>query len=279
MRKLWKNRPLLIGVLAVVLFFVLAGLTMGSRTEGDGWDLFASAVMPVQSFVRGITEDVTAFFVRVFNPSALEEENAALREMLTEYQIRNALLEETQRENARLTSLMDFADSNTGMYYVTAKVIAKSSNPYIDTLTLNVGTRSGVAEQMAVVVADGVVGRVTEVGATWCKVRTLLNDDMRLSVMVERTRDEGMLGGLIQKDGVTEGLQLYYLPANASLEAGDRILTSGLGGVFPRGLYVGRVLYLPGESAAFDACVETEVDFSHLEEVLVILGMDGVTDG
>ena len=259
MRKLWRNRPLLIGILAVVLFFVLAGLTMGSRTEEDGWDLFASAVMPVQNFARGITEDVTAFFVRVFNPSVLEEE--------------------TQRENARLTELMDFADSNTGMYYVTAKVIAKSSNPYVGTLTLNVGTRSGVAEKMAVVVANGVVGRVTEVGATWCKVRTLQNDDMRLSVMVERTRDEGMLGGLIQNDGVTDGLQLYYLPANASLEAGDRILTSGLGGVFPRGLYVGRVLYLPGESAAFDACVETEVDFSHLEEVLVILGMDGVTDG
>lgn len=279
MRKLWKNKPALIGILAIALFLLLAGLTMGKRTEGGAWDLFGQAAMPVQEFVHGLTDKVTGFFVRVFRPSELERENERLRRQLTEYEMKNALLEETMRENARLTELLDFVDSNAGLYYVTAKVIARSEGVTVDTLTLNVGTRHGVTEKMAVVVADGIVGRVAEVGTTWCKVRTMLNDDMRISVMVERTRDEGMLGGLVLEGGDLVGLQLYYLPTGAEMETGDRIRTSGLGGVFPRGLYVGEVLYLAAaEDAAFDACVSTEVDFLHLEEVLVILGMDEVAD-
>lgn len=275
MRKLWKNKPVLIGIVAIALFLLLAGLTMGSRTESGAWDLFGQAAMPAQEFVHGLTADVTAFFTRVFRPSELEEENALLKQQLSEYKLKNALLEETMRENARLTELLDFADSNTGMYYVTAKVIARSEGVTVDTLTLNVGTRQGVTEKMAVVVADGIVGRVVEVGTTWCKVRTMLNDDMRISAMIERTRDEGMLGGLVTDGGDMVGLQLYYLPAGAEPESGDRVLTGGLGGVFPRGLYVGEVLYpADAENDAFDACVATSVDFEHLEEVLVILGMD-----
>ena len=277
MRKLWKNKPVLIGIAAIALFVLLAALTMGKRTEKGAWDLFGQAAMPVQTFVHGLTDDVTAFFVRVFRPSELEQENAALRAELTEQKMKNALLEETMRENARLTELLDFADSNTGMYYVTAKVIARSEGASVDTLTLNVGTRNGVTEKMAVVVSDGIVGRVAEVGTTWCKVRTMLNDDMRISVMVEQTRDEGMLGGLVLDGGGMVGLQLYYLPAGAVVTAGDRVLTSGLGGVFPRGLFVGEVLYAAtAEDGAYDACVSTDVDFVHLEEVLVILGMDEV---
>ena len=98
---------------------------------------------------------------------------------------------------------------------------------------------------------------------------------MRISVMVERTRDEGMLGGLILENGQLVGLKLYYLPKDADLQVGDTIVTSGLGGIFPKGLYVGKVLFLADEdNGAYDACVVSDVDFEHLEEVLIILGKE-----
>ena len=158
---------------------------------------------------------------------------------------------------------------------MTAPVSAKNLNPYVDTLTVRGGSRSGITEQMAAVNAQGIVGRVIEVGATYAKIRTLQNDDMRISVMVERTRDEGMLGGLILENGQLVGLKLYYLPKDADLQVGDTIVTSGLGGIFPKGLYVGKVLFLADEdNGAYDACVVSDVDFEHLEEVLIILGKE-----
>ena len=104
----------------------------------------------------------------------------------------------------------------------------------------------------------------------------MFNEDMRISVMVERTRDEGMLGGLILENGQMVGLKLYYLPKDADLQVGDTIVTSGLGGIFPKGLYVGKVIFLADEdNGEYDACVVSDVDFEHLEEVLIVLGSEG----
>ena len=276
MKKLWKNRPILIALLASALFLVLAALTVGRRTASRAEDMFSSAVLPVQEAVSDVTDRVTDFFTRVFYPSRIQEENERLNQLVAAYERRLILYEAMEQENARLAELLDYTSANSSFYFMTAPISAKNMNPYVDTLTVQGGSRSGVAEQMAAVNAQGIVGRVIEVGATYSKIRTLQNDDMRISVMVERTRDEGMLGGLIIEDGQLVGLKLYYLPKDADLQVGDVIVTSGLGGIFPKGLYVGKVLYLTDEdNGEYDACVVSDVDFEHLEEVLIILGKEG----
>ena len=276
MKKLWKNRPILIALLASALFLVLAALTVGRRTASRAEDMFSSAVLPVQEAVSDVTDRVTDFFTRVFYPSRIQEENERLNQLVAAYERRLILYEAMEQENARLAELLDYTSANSSFYFMTAPISARNMNPYVDTLTVQGGSRSGVAEQMAAVNAQGIVGRVIEVGATYSKIRTLQNDDMRISVMVERTRDEGMLGGLIIEDGQLVGLKLYYLPKDADLQVGDVIVTSGLGGIFPKGLYVGKVLYLTDEdNGEYDACVVSDVDFEHLEEVLIILGKEG----
>ena len=276
MKKLWKNRPILIALLAAALFLVLAALTVGRRTASRTEDVFSSAMLPVQEAVSGVTDRVTDFFTRVFYPSRIQEENERLNQLVAAYERRLILYEAMEQENARLSELLDYTSANSSFYFMTAPISARNMNPYVDTLTVRGGSRSGVSEQMAAVNAQGIVGRVIEVGATYSKIRTLQNDDMRISVMVERTRDEGMLGGLIIEDGQLVGLKLYYLPKNADLQVGDTIVTSGLGGIFPKGLYVGKVLYLADEdNGEFDACIVSDVDFEHLEEVLIILGKEG----
>lgn len=276
MKKLWKNRPILIALLAAALFLVLTALTVGRRTASRAEDMFSTAVLPVQEAVSSVTDRVTDFFTRVFYPSRIQEENERLNQLVAAYERRLILYEAMEQENARLAELLDYTSANSSFYFMTAPISARNLNPYVDTLTIRGGSRSGVAEQMAAVNAQGIVGRVVEVGATYSKIRTLQNDDMRISVMVERTRDEGMLGGLIIVDGQLVGLKLYYLPKDADLQVGDVIVTSGLGGIFPKGLYVGKVLYLTDEdNGEYDACVVSDVDFEHLEEVLIILGKEG----
>ena len=156
-----------------------------------------------------------------------------------------------------------------------ASVIGRDSNPYIDTITLNAGSRSGVTEKMAVITPHGVVGRVSEVGPNWCRVKTMCDEKMRISVMVQRTRDEGMLGGLHLENGEIVGTMLYYLPGKADIRVGDTIRTSGIGGFFPKGLYVGTVLSVNDAGrGTYDAIVSMDIDFLHLEEALIVIGVD-----
>ena len=276
MKKLWRNRPILIALLAAALFLALVALTVGRRSASRAEDIFSGAVLPVQEAVNDVTNRVTDFFTRVFFPSSIQQENERLNQLVSAYERRLILYEAMEQENARLAELLDYASANSNFYFMTAPVSAQNLNPYVDTITVRGGTRSGITEQMAAVTAQGIVGRVIEVGATYSKIRTMQNEDMRISVMVERTRDEGMLGGLVIENGQLVGLKLYYLPKDADIQVGDTIVTSGLGGIFPKGLYVGKVIFLTDEdNGEYDACVTSDVDFEHLEEVLIILGKEG----
>ncbi len=273
MRKLWKNRPMWIALIAIILLVVLAGFTANGSGTKDG--LFRTALAPVAGFLHTAESQVADFFARVFTPSEIREENARLRETVLLQEQKLALLDETEKENARLSELLNFTDANPNLHFVTASVIGRDSNPYIDTITLNAGSRSGVTEKMAVITPDGVVGRVSEVGPNWCRVKTMCDDKMRISVMVQRTRDEGMLGGLYEPDGELLGTFLYYLPGKADVRTGDTIRTSGIGGFFPKGLYVGTVIAVNEEGkGTHDAIVSMDIDFLHLEEALIVVGVD-----
>jgi len=273
MRKLWKMRPMWIALIAIVLLIVLAAFTANGRGSGDG--LFRTALTPVADFLHSVQKEVGGFFTRVFTPDTLREENEQLRETVLLQQQQLALLDETEKENARLTELLNYVETNPNLRFVTASVIGRDSNPYIDTIMLNAGSRSGVTEKMAVITPDGVVGRVSEVGPNWCRVKTMCDEKMRISVMVQRTRDEGMLGGLYEQDGELIGTLLYYLPGKADVRTGDTIRTSGIGGFFPKGLYVGTVIAVNEEGkGTHDAIVSMDVDFLHLEEALIVVGVD-----
>ena len=275
MRKLWKNRPLWIAWIAIVLLIGLAAFTAFYRGAAPVDRLFRNASAPVANVLHTAQQHVQAFFVRVFDPSGVQAENDRLKEQVLVQQQQLALLDETEKENARLSELLNFVEANPNMRYVTASVIGRDSNPYLDTITLNAGTRSGVSEKMAVLTADGIVGRVFEVGPNWCRVKTMCNDEMRISVMVQRTRDEGMLGGLYEEDGILIGLKLYYLPNKADIQVGDVIRTSGIGGFFPKGLYAGTVISVNEDGKGnYDAIVSLDVDFLHIENALIVVGVD-----
>ena len=106
MKKLWKNRPILIALLASALFLVLAALTVGRRTASRAEDMFSSAVLPVQEAVSNVTDRVTDFFTRVFYPSRIQEENERLNQLVAAYERRLILYEAMEQENARLAELL-----------------------------------------------------------------------------------------------------------------------------------------------------------------------------
>ena len=117
-----------------------------------------------------------------------------------------------------------------------------------------------------------IVGRVSEVGYDWCKVTCIIDSSSIVPILVERTRDNCMAHGLLEGTRGDASMELYYLPSDrTNLEPGDIVVTSGIDGIYPKGILVGTVteVFVEGE---INAVISPSVDFMHLEEVAVILG-------
>jgi len=124
---------------------------------------------------------------------------------------------------------------------------------------------------MPVICADGLVGRVTEVGATWSKVTAVLDAETSVPVMVERTRDNCMVRGVLNTVDSEAGMELYYLPRDRTdLVPGDTVITSGIGGIYPKGIKIGSVREVLTSDGEANAIISPSVDFVHIEEVFII---------
>jgi rod shape-determining protein MreC len=166
---------------------------------------------------------------------ALKEENARLAEenhTLLEWQ---TIGRELQSQNAALRDLLKFTPDPRASY-VTAPVIADTSSSYIRSLIVLAGENDGVVKGQAAITGAGLVGRVLEVGKRASRVLLLTDISARVPVVIERTRDQAVLAG-----NNSDNPELRYLPRDVDIKAGDRVVTSGIGGNFPPGLPVGEV--------------------------------------
>jgi rod shape-determining protein MreC len=187
---------------------------------------------------------------------ALRAENARLREQnlrLLEWQ---SAARQLSLENAALRQLLNMPTDPDRPTAVAGRVVADAGGPFVHTVLVDVGADDGVARGMAAVNERGLIGRVIEVGRHSARVLLLTDFNSRIPVMVEPSRDQAILAG-----NNTRRPSLVFLPLNPRLAVGNRVVTSGRGGVLPPGLEVGTV-------SAIDAAgvtVEPLVDFARLE--------------
>lgn len=266
---------------AVLVLLILIFATSGDRTVSWFESAVGSIAQPVQTFASNVSNGVVGFFERVFNVTDADRENEQLKLRLAQLEQSEYEKEELRLENERLKELLNYSEQNKNYEFVTAAVIAKGQGVWFDSFTINAGRTHGIEKDMPVVVSSGLVGRVTDVGATWAKVSTIIDSRSTVSVMVERTRDGAMVQGVLES-GSSSTLELYYLPSGSDLVPGDVIVTNGLGGVFPKGIAVGRVSEvtrtLDNNTNERNALVTPAVDFNHLEEVMVIIAVEGAEE-
>jgi len=195
------------------------------------------------------------------------------RDFVTVYQDNRSLAAENERllnwqqaalklasENARLRELLKLTPEPTTTF-VTARVIANSGGAYVRSLMVHAGSENGVERGQAAVTGEGLVGRVTEVGSRAARVLLVTDLNSRVPVIVEGAQHRALLTG-----DNSERPCLRYLDARAGVEVGDRVVTSGQGGVFPPGLPVGVVASLDGEAPR----VEPYVDLSRVEYLRIV---------
>ena len=215
-------------------------------------------------FTVGFLQDVFDFVPDYF---ALREENRILREqnlVLTDELSRHR---NAAAENARLHRMLGLKEQSAAEY-AAANVVGKNFQFFRNTVTIDVGTDAGVAENMPVVSHDGLVGRVVATSARYSVVQILFHREMRASVKVERSRVDGILGW----DG-DPNLKLHNVAKTLDVIVGDRVVTSEYSSLFPPGLPVGVVTRTYEETGDLFQTVEITpfADLYRIEEVFVLL--------
>jgi len=269
---IWRNRPLMVTIIVVIILLVVLVITAGDNNMTGSESLVGRLLSPVQNGLYSATEAVGGFFSRIFSGSDLETQNQELEARVAELEARLQDYEELQLENERLKTLTNFVAENSDLTYVGAKVIGVTPGHWFNLFILNAGIKDGIAVDMPVVTGDGLVGRVVHCGPNFCRVMAIIDSASGVSAIVERTRDHGIVKGTVSSGDENKLLSLANLPLDADLVPGDTVITSGLSGVFPKGIPIGEITEVSPSSDGMsnEAVVTPWVDFEHLEEVLII---------
>lgn len=225
-----------------------------------------SVSTPVQTAIRWSIETAWDGMQSYFLLLRTQENNRDLalenRRLLNEI----ASFQEVARENERLRQLVEFNNPLEGKKVV-AQVIAQDVSPEFRTIKLNKGNRQGIEVGMAVISLEGVVGRVIRAGQNFSDVLSLQDSSSAIDGLIQRNRVRGVVEGL----GGSQ-LSMKYLRRTDDVQEGDLIVSSGIGGLFPKGLAIGKVTSVKKKNFGITQTVEVSptVDFNRLEEVTVI---------
>lgn len=269
-----KNKAVIITGAAVA-----AAAAVGIASHIIGFNPINNAVRailsPFQTGVSYVGDKIEGMVEFVWEMDSYREENERLSAELLEQQ--SALRDVTQyrEENERLRSLLDLQQSLTSFSSVAAPVIGYSENAYYDKIEIGKGTINGISEGNTVISGEGVVGIVTEVGANWAMITTMINEDNAMGVRIVRTGDIAVLEG--DRELSEKGLcKMTFVDASVNIIVGDLIETSGSGGIYPSGLQVGSITEIKSDNMGqIDyAAIKPNVDLKSLHEVLVINGVN-----
>lgn len=196
----------------------------------------------------------------------VREENQQLRKEIEWLRGQHSQLRESVAATERLTALLQFKEQALPAM-VAAQVIGRDATNRYRAIILNKGESDGIKPDMGVVTPAGVVGRVVKTTGASSVVLLVTDPSNAIAGLIQRTRDEGVV------EGTQEGLaQMKYIPLLSTLRDGDRVVTSGLVGDFPRGLVIGTITRIDKQEGALFQSAELmpEVDIGRVEEVLVI---------
>ena len=189
------------------------------------------------------------------------------REILALKQKINAA-EEALQENRRLKGLLAFRQDSP-LSLLAAKVIARDPDNWSSAIIIDKGKKDGVRPAMVVISEGGLVGKVMESGSTTSKIMLLTDPNLSVSAMLQRSREEGLVSGTLGKL-----LIMRYLSADIDIKLSDVVITSGLSRIYPKGIIIGRVAEVETQfsGSSHFAMIKPEVNFSSLEEVMVVTG-------
>ena len=262
-----RSGLILLGILALLFALMAMQIRQGGPAPQEGTLLRLAS--PVLRGISGMSRGLSELWGEYVNLRHTRQRNTSLEERLTLMNVRLQQLEEAGIQNHRLRGLLDLKEG-MGVNSVAAIVIGNNSTGLSHTILLDRGSEAKIEPNMGVISATGVVGRVWTVSTGVSKVQLITDVAAGTAVLVQRTRVQGILVGRGSDRCVLE-----YVTSVEDVQKGDLLVTSGLDGIYPKGLPVATVVKVaPGQGILLSIAAEPRVEFNRLEEVLVLLAHD-----
>lgn len=262
--------------LIVITLGIVSAVVVVNRTRStaDGaTNVFGTVISPLQRGVTAVMDGVSNFFGNFVSKKQLQQENEALSKELADTKGKIVDYDILKNDNEHLKNMLDYKDATQQFQFVAAPVIATDNPGLFKGFTINAGTKDGLLNKMPVVNEKGLIGYTSQVGSNFTKVVSILDSSTSVGAMVVRTGDIAIVEGDLELSD--KGLcKMSYIPNSATLLPGDSVVTSGLGGVYPKGLLIGTIkeIHPDVESVSKYAIIEPVVDFEKIYDVLVMKG-------
>ncbi len=230
-------------------------------------------ISALQGASSSLTHKVTDFFNNLSDIQSLQQRNVELEKALVSFQSEIVELREIKADYARVSALANYRDSNPDQQYLAATIIGRDTTGLLRSIIIDRGTRDGLQVGMPVVTELGLVGRIYRVAATNAEVQLVTDQNSYVNARLQTSRGEGSIVGTAGGD-----LRMTFIPLNDQVKDGDSVVTSGIGGKFPRGIVIGQVTNsrLDDSKLFQEAQVRSLIDFGRLEIVLVVTSFQPV---
>ncbi|WP_238357372.1 rod shape-determining protein MreC [Cohnella zeiphila] len=279
-----RNKRLFIMMIGLILFVALLGFSSG-RT-GLTWPerFLNDAFGTVQGALYRPVGAVAGFFRDLGRLSDVYKENERLRETVARYTQDKIRYNMIENDNKRLQDELNFTDRQKELYnnyqYLIAQVVASGSNPYDQTIKINLGSHDGIKPKMAVTTVDGLVGLVSKVSEFTSTVMPITeldpNSPDAISIAATVLGKEDQAFGIVSYDKENNLLQMNKIDENATVADGDLVVTSDLGGLLPKGMIIGTVVntQVGDFGLTRTASIKPAAKLDHLTEVFVVVAPD-----
>jgi len=257
-------------LVSAILLFSLSLMTLNVKQEKGATflDSIAGVILsPFQSFftqaIQSVSDSITHYFFLVDVARENDRLKLEIQRLISE---KNQLTEHlsSQKRLAILMAHQDDWEKNV----VVASVIGRTATQWSKVVIINKGTQSGLRDHLAVITAAGVIGQVINVGLNTSKVLLIVDGRSAVDALFQNSRVSGVVVGMGEDE-----CQMKFVPNTADVKVGDSVLSSGLGGIFPKGLVIGKVSQVSRKKQGLfqEITLTPSADLSRLEEVLVLL--------
>lgn len=259
-----------IGIIITIIIIIL--LVILSNTEINNLSFAENAIhtiiMPIQNgltYLKNKISGNTAFFTNI---DELRKENEELKETNSKIEQSLRELEIIKAENETLKEYLNLTEKYSTYTTIPAYIISKDTSNYNNIFVINVGEKDGIKTNMTVIADKGLVGHVISVTAHTAKVQTIISTSNTVSATLSTSRDNVVCRGTLTNDE----LKATYISTYATVVEGENVETSGMGGIYPKGIHIGTVKQVVNSKNITDryAIITPAVDFNKLQTVLVI---------
>ncbi len=273
--KFLKNKINIVIALLIVIMIVLILFSSQRENKSKIENLVGQGLSPIQKVIYNISEVISNTYEGIVRYSQLvdeveklSEENGILRSQINSYS-------QLRTENDRLREILNLRSRLENYEFLGANIIGKNGS-YMDEYIIDCGLKDGLKNGMVVVANGGLFGMITSVSNNWSLVSPIINGGVFVSGKVQRTNgNEGIIKGQNNNEKSYD-LKMEYLPIDEDIKEGDKIVTSGLGEIYPANIPIGEVVSIENDKRNLSKSVfiKSHVNFQFISELFVILPND-----